>query len=58
LRPEIVFPRASAIGYHRFCGIRQIRGKWVRKVDLLARKTMAVDLPKAQISGGKSAMIS
>jgi hypothetical protein len=23
LRPEIVFPRASAIGYHRFYVIRQ-----------------------------------
>jgi hypothetical protein len=58
LRSEIVFPRASAIGYHRFFVIRQYAENGVRKVDPLLRKTMAVGSPKAQISGGKAAMIS
>jgi ABC-type phosphonate transport system ATPase subunit len=49
---EFPGPRASAIGYHGFYVIRQIGGNWVRKVDRLVRKTMAVDSPKAQISGG------
>jgi ABC-type phosphonate transport system ATPase subunit len=55
---ECLGRRASATGYHRFHVIRQIRRKWVRKVDRLVRKTMAVDSPKAQISGGKAAVIS
>ena len=57
-RSEIVFRPASAVGYHRFDGIRQISGNWVRKVDRLVRKTMSVDSPKAQIRGGKAAKIS
>ncbi len=30
---EFPGPRASAIGYHRCYVIRQIGGKWLRKVD-------------------------
>jgi hypothetical protein len=58
LRSEIVFPRASATGYHRFNVIRQIGGNLVRKVDRLVRKKMAVDSPTEEVSGGKAAKIS
>jgi hypothetical protein len=41
LGSEIVFPRASAIGYHRFYGIRQIRGKGRWMVSRLNFSTSA-----------------
>jgi hypothetical protein len=57
LGSEIVFPRASAIGYHRFHVIRQIHGNWYEGGSACP-KTMSVDSPKAQITGGKAAKIS